>query len=359
METRQLLRESVSIRTPTICTDMHAIDPGTLGLAIDDDSDYDLRSAVAFGTQDGHLGFAWAQSHGRTPAGMSFRTLWTMRFENEGRITSVRASPIAVEPPFVSCTTWGGDGAPGALKIVGIDSRLCKKHILRRGSAWCHEWQPHHPTHVSIGTEQCALWLNIDSHQCTRIPTGKSDVFFQQFDRSGQTLLNGSRDGRVRTFDLRQSPNMISKSFSHAPVMSHVQSISCMHLLRDETKLLVASVDGVIQLWDRRVSKILKKWVFSNKHSLFRFSVDPAEKYLSLVGGDGVLSVWDMSYHSATDENPAEIQWQVPCGAGWRSAACCAQEWFTVEGERFFCPKVVLFDGNSLASVPIMPKLNG
>jgi hypothetical protein len=93
-------RSALFIRPASTGTDTILIDPGTLGLAIDSDDDYQLRSALAVGTKAGNLSVLW--SHPKSIDEVEFQHLWTVSFSDEGGISSVRSSPIIVDPPFVS-----------------------------------------------------------------------------------------------------------------------------------------------------------------------------------------------------------------------------------------------------------------
>jgi WD40 repeat protein len=241
-----------------------------------------------------------------------------------------------------------------------MNSQLRRRYTLRRGSAWCHEWQPHRPDFVSIGTETCALLVNVETNQTTKIFTAKSDVFYQQFDRAGRTLLNGTRDGKIKTYDVRKPPGSIPSSGSHAEIMQHKQSISCMYLMKDENKLISSSTDGMICVWERRMCRSLQTMKFPNKFSLFRFAVDPSEKYLTAASADRIMRIWDLSFHSTEDETRPTAQWALPTSSppneSCSSAIACCSDWMTMDGSRIYDPRVVIMDGASIATAPLIPK---
>eukprot|EP01122_Echinamoeba_exundans_P013765 TRINITY_DN6060_c0_g2_i1.p1 TRINITY_DN6060_c0_g2~~TRINITY_DN6060_c0_g2_i1.p1 ORF type:complete len:653 (-),score=79.98 TRINITY_DN6060_c0_g2_i1:203-2161(-) len=344
----------------SICTDMILFDPAPLRLPVDDTTEDDrLVSAVAVGTKAGQLCLLWPRS--KSFGEIDFDCRRCIKFGDEGGISSVRSAPNRANSPFVSLTTWGGNGAPGTLWLHDIRAGFVRTpYKLRRGSAWCHEWQPQRSDVVSIGTETCALLVNIETNVTTKIFTAKGDVFYQQFDRAGRTLLNGTRDGKIKTYDTRQPPGSIPSSGSHADIMQHKQSISCMYLMNDENKLISSSSDGTICVWERRMCRSLRTMKFPNKHSLFRFAVDPSEKYVSVACADRMLRVWDLSFHAASEEdmNPS-VEWELPVsapvGENWSSGVACCSDWIAKEGRRVYDPRVIFMDGVSLATAPLLP----
>jgi hypothetical protein len=139
---------------------------------------------------------------------------------------------------------------------------------------------------ISLATSHGVVLLNMLTERQISVNDGGargSHSLFHQWTSQGTCLLSGSRDGRVRTFDLRlssrggaASTSAASTSFASsswaatAASKSHVliaasqgashtpSSITWMHLLRrDENFLLTASMDGAVQLWDRRVLRPL------------------------------------------------------------------------------------------------------
>jgi WD repeat-containing protein 21A len=86
--------------------------------------------------------------------------------------------------------------------------------------------------------------VDIKTNKFTSIWTNKSDVFYQQWDSTSTLLFNGSRDGCVRTVDVR-SPEALYRGTISAE-LHNTSSVCCIKLLTDENYLLSASIDGMV-----------------------------------------------------------------------------------------------------------------
>lgn len=204
-------------------------------------------------------------------------------------ISSVGYSSIF--EPIYSATILGG-GRSGELKLY--TSQLHAKHStkLRKGSMWCHEWSPN-GQYISMGISKGAMILDNATMRTLNCFTEKSDVFAQAFTESSKILLNGSRDGKIRTFDIRQSMQRTPFG-SHASIMKHESSITCLKLLKDDNYMVANSINGVINVWDRRVCKVVTRMEYPNQMTSTKFSVDPNEEFVLIGGDDRKVYIWNL-----------------------------------------------------------------
>jgi WD40 repeat protein len=80
-----------------------------------------------------------------------------------------------------------------------------------------------------------------------------SDVFCAQFCANGNVIYYGSRDGNVRTFDLRTGPGHHTAG-SNAALMQQRSSVSSI-IVENDFELLVSSHFGTVQRWDVRTCR--------------------------------------------------------------------------------------------------------
>lgn len=78
-------------------------------------------------------------------------------------------------------TLIGRERQPGVLCLFKEEMLEPMSRVpLHYGSLWCHEWSPQADI-ISMGTDQCALIVDIAHERFTKIFTDKNDVFCQQF----------------------------------------------------------------------------------------------------------------------------------------------------------------------------------
>jgi len=167
--------------------------------------------------------------------------------------------------------------------------------ILNKGSLWTNEWS-NDELFTTCGISNGALVINIESKsRIQHIWTGKSDVFAQQISSKGDILFNGSRDGLLRSFDLRADPKLALNG-SHFDILKHKSSISCLKLMNDEIYILSSSM-GEISKWDRRMCKVVTKYEGHVNEYLtqLKFAVDNSERYIVAGGQDKYLRIWSQS----------------------------------------------------------------
>ncbi len=92
---------------------------------------------------------------------------------------------------------------------------------------------------------------DLDRNSAQPIYTCKSDVFAVSYaDPSGDVILTGARDGRIRSWDTRAAPRTDSFG-SHASIIRLTSSVGWMQPV-GEWWIIAAAVDGSLRLFDRR-----------------------------------------------------------------------------------------------------------
>jgi WD40 repeat protein len=206
-------------------------------------------------------------------------------------VTSLRWSKDTTLP--LLCGSLLGGVTSGQLKLFDCELNERFSMRLRYGSLWCAEWAPNNE-YLSLGVSQGALLLHIETNRMSPCWTKRSDVFAQTFNSTGQLLLNGSRDGCIRTIDTR-IPLSKATGGSHARILRHHSPICCLRfLLSDENYILANSMNGNIQRWDRRLSKCVQIWKCQNDAELLKFTVDRNEEYVIAGGKDNFLTIWSL-----------------------------------------------------------------
>ncbi|KYQ93343.1 hypothetical protein DLAC_06013 [Tieghemostelium lacteum] len=235
-----------------------------------------------------------------SPISMSSYTYYTP--QNQSVISSIRCCKM--DSDLMAVGYLGSMSSPGSVDIYSLRSqevRQISSIKIPKGSLWSTEW---HPLSYSLCTGSfgyCSLWdLNIGKRIFNQF-LSKSDIFSQEFNNRGTLLFNGSRDGGIRTLDLRLSPNdskveSLQSPFDSNSLHRHQSSICCMRSLRnDDNYLLVSSMDGDLCQWDRRNNrKIVQYQGHSNQYSMLRFQVSPDERYLCSGGNDNMVRLWNV-----------------------------------------------------------------
>ncbi|EDO44052.1 predicted protein [Nematostella vectensis] len=139
------------------------------------------------------------------------------------------------------------------------------------------------------------LALTIDVNRKVRVIRirSDSDIFAQQFAPRTPILFNGSRDGLVRTSDIRlKEPKTPVLCFSHGKGAP----ITCIRVLNDDNYVISSAMDGSLMRWDLRVSRPVLAYLGHNNeitHGL-PFHVDPTDSLLFGAGQDSVTRIWSV-----------------------------------------------------------------
>nr|XP_024379128.1 uncharacterized protein LOC112283946 isoform X1 [Physcomitrium patens]PNR53252.1 hypothetical protein PHYPA_009628 [Physcomitrium patens] len=199
---------------------------------------------------------------------------------------------------------------------------------------------------ASLGMDEGAGLVALERSDVTWLCRSSSDVLAQQFDKEGNVLFCGFRNGVISTIDLRkpapkethmhheaavvkskfkgafppsmkyQQRNSHSSSShgnnkqnskrrvddyfcSHAKIMRMGSAICSLLLLRnDENYLLASAMNGVIHQWDRRMVEngaVRTYEGHNNTHTTLQLGVDPTETLLVSGGEDCALRIWSLA----------------------------------------------------------------
>jgi hypothetical protein len=213
-------------------------------------------------------------------------------------ITSICHSLSSVSHNFlISTTLLGSNHTPGQLKIYNPLSTEAIHFNLSHGSAYSHAFSPSQAL-ITVGNNRGAHILDFATMKPVRkIATRKSAVlataFFDDFTaglacRSGQLVQVDNRRGEIQ------------------PILSLNGAIcSLMPLQRDNNYLVVSTMSGALQCFDRRYLKlntgnqqtgaVLNYVEHDNEYSVIRQCSDAKELVLYSGGLNGAVRAWDLS----------------------------------------------------------------
>uniref|UniRef100_A0A7N0U7Z8 Transducin/WD40 repeat-like superfamily protein n=1 Tax=Kalanchoe fedtschenkoi TaxID=63787 RepID=A0A7N0U7Z8_KALFE len=228
-------------------------------------------------------------------------------------------------------TTTGSERSPGSVYLLNFcDAVLQRMHAVASFdyTVWTADCAPNGCDSV-IGTNLGARLVNLETGQSSWICRSKSDVLSQQFDLSGNIILCGLRNGAILSLDIRQKDGSgvrldrhkisypISKVHRHSghtfqkrnwfEIKGNVDisstifmpsSISSLVFLRSyDQYFLASSMDGSINLYDRRMNKKGEVQSYAghvNSHTRIQLAVDPSETFLMSGGEDSYMRIWDI-----------------------------------------------------------------
>ncbi|KAJ8478146.1 hypothetical protein OPV22_021873 [Ensete ventricosum] len=187
-----------------------------------------------------------------------------------------------------------------------------------------------HGTQAVIGTNLGAALINLETEEVSWFYRSRSDVFSQQFIHSGNVVLCGHRNGAVISVDIRQKQSRFhsagparqnARRIAHvSPVRNEEISTSLSHKLgrnlnssdavfmssavcslvalqSDDKYFLASSMDGSIELFDRRLLRRGSVQSYAghvNSHTRLQLGVNPSETFLISGGEDCFLRVWSI-----------------------------------------------------------------
>jgi hypothetical protein len=212
-------------------------------------------------------------------------------------------SPYGVGSQFIFESVLGGGGAAGYLQVSyerdeesddAGTREIFVTQALREGSMWCFALHPRMFTGgredalLGLGGSKKAYLYDLNTQRITQtLNTNGSDVLHQQF--SGDVLVSGLRDGRVRCHDIR-----LPSRDTGGVVFNTGSSVCWTHLLSGGQDLVACSMDGSALLLDLRRGERPKQRFLGhdNSHSMLRGCVDNRERFLFAGGEDGVVRAW-------------------------------------------------------------------
>ncbi|KAL9954888.1 hypothetical protein ACROYT_G042473 [Oculina patagonica] len=197
---------------------------------------------------------------------------------------------------IVSLLGYGSmSGETMIFEVDGASQRIVGRCSVHGSTVWTNSWNrnPLYSNMISIGASKVALTLDVTTKRRVIHVKCDSDVFAQEFSWSNPVLYNGSRDGCIRTCDVRTLG-------SNWPVLCLRQgalaSITCIRVLHNENHLLASGLDGSLKLWDLRVKACVQDYRgHTNEitHGL-PFYVDPTDSLLFAAGIDSMTRIWSI-----------------------------------------------------------------
>lgn len=255
-------------------------------------------------------------------------------------------------------TTLGAGEASGSLYVLDLKQGpeiqdwdrnyplpfQIQARVKTRDSIWTAEAGPNGIA-ASLGMDGGAGLVALERGDVTWLCRSSSAVLAQQFDKEGNILFCGFRNGAISTIDLRKpapkesnvhheaaviksrsegafplsmknqqrshsssthgtgkqsSKRKVDDYFcSHSKIMRMGSAICSLLLLRnDENYLIASAMNGVIQQWDRRMVENGPVRTYEghyNTHTMLQLGVDPTETFLVSGGEDCVLRIWSLA----------------------------------------------------------------
>ncbi|MCX6351627.1 MAG: WD40 repeat domain-containing protein [Bacteroidetes bacterium] len=128
-------------------------------------------------------------------------------------------------------------------------------------------------------------------------PTNKyslhaQDVTVMLYSPDGKTIVTGSRDLTIKTWDATTLAE--GKTFS-----GHEATVNCIAISKDSKYMLSGSDDGTVLLWDFEQGKIIQR-IRNHTGPVYgvAFSVDAQTKYYYSTGEDGSIQVYDRTINN-------------------------------------------------------------
>ncbi|EGG19970.1 hypothetical protein DFA_07081 [Cavenderia fasciculata] len=245
-----------------------------------------------------------------------------LNYTTEKSSNSLISSIRSFQGQGVAISYLGGEGCNGSIKVLSPfdHDQIFSFELEHRQSAWTVEW---HPSGQVLAVGGSGTIYLVDAlrggggQPLKSLFVSKSDIFSLDFNSSGQLLASGSRDGKLRLFDIRL-PEAISttttttttptttttlqfnqkKNPKEKDIKSIVNSPICSlkFLPQDDNYLIVSTMNGKMVKWDRRVGKqVIEYQHHVNSHSLLRVSVSSDNQFMASGGEDKCIRLWDLN----------------------------------------------------------------
>ncbi|PRP84288.1 hypothetical protein PROFUN_08308 [Planoprotostelium fungivorum] len=225
---------------------------------------------------------------------ISHHIIPTSLFGRSDTVSSIELNPVRSN--VVGCSLFGGADGGGSGVVFDKTSGSSALTEYSRGSVWSFKWHPSGSSYAIGGTGRAYL-VDVDHYKSVAtgpgIWTQKNDVFCQDFDRMGNVLLNGCRDGTVRSTDLRGKPSDMTEMYRDGKKRHY--SATRVKLMRDERTVLVGYKDTTVLLYDRRNGN--KICQFGKENPLVEstvFTTDQEEDFLFVGGHAKVIQVYEI-----------------------------------------------------------------
>lgn len=228
----------------------------------------------------------------------NFEVVHNMAMMKNQKITGLLWSPHEQTKNTYILSLLGHGNMSGetmVFTVEGASQRIVGRTSVQGNSVWTNAWNrnPLYSNIISIGASKVALTFDVSTKRRVIHTKCESAVFAQEFSWSHPLLYNGSRDGCIRTCDVR----LIGANW---PVMclnqGKLASITCLRVLHDENYLLASGLDGSLKLWDIRARACVRDYeghINEITHGL-RFHVDPTDSLIFAAGKDSVTRIWSV-----------------------------------------------------------------
>lgn len=101
---------------------------------------------------------------------------------------------------------------------------------------------------------------------------------------NGKSLVSGMEDGTVRVYDLEEPLRYIT-------LQAHTRRISCVCASFDAARVVTASPDGLVKVWNVASESVAHKWE-TGSH-MVSIVMTPDERRIVAMAWNGALHVWD------------------------------------------------------------------
>ncbi|XP_022762566.1 uncharacterized protein LOC111308499 [Durio zibethinus] len=252
-------------------------------------------------------------------------------------------------------TTLGSETSCGYVYILNLlepvdfTSRLDQRlHAVAsfNYTIWAADYNSHKNQAV-IGTNHGAALVDVERGISTWVCHSKSDVLAQQFDRTGNLVLCGLRNGAIVTVDVRENQQSIAAghtrhrnpyfssgrsnqkkwfelkgNISPSHIIYMPSSISSLVSLQSYDQYFLArSMDGSMKLYDHHLTKRRAVQSYGghvNSHTRIQIGVDQSERFVMSGGEDCYLRLWSVKSGKLLFED--KFSNSVPTTICWRRA---------------------------------------
>ena len=214
-------------------------------------------------------------------------------------VTHVEWNPNENMKNYFLLNLFGSEDAKGTAIVCNFNESLqsCElnSYPLPNGTAWHCSWSknPQFSSLLGIaGSQQAVLVDSVKKSMICKIRSS-SDIFCIEFSHKSPVAYLGCRNGNVMCVDIRGKHSKQNKPFI---VTEKVRSsATCIKVMQDENYLMTSSIDGLIKMWDVRLSKSVKEYVGnSNETKLIPFVMDSSENIMASAGDDGKTRIWSI-----------------------------------------------------------------
>ncbi|XP_042412941.1 DDB1- and CUL4-associated factor 4-like isoform X2 [Zingiber officinale] len=240
-------------------------------------------------------------------------------------------------------STFGSEAIGGSVCILKLDQpidqhypSLCSQIVqlvsLDRTTIWTSDCNPQ-GTQAVIGSNRGSGLIDLESRKVSWLYHNGSDALSQQFVHPGNIVLSGHRNGVISSIDIRQKQSRIpehafgyprrlnfdtkfrghpfrnekstgnqkyksGRNLNSSDVVYMPKAVcSLVALQSDDQYFLASSLDGSINLYDRR---LLKKGAVQsyaghvNSYTHLQLGVNPSETLVVSGGEDCFLRIWSI-----------------------------------------------------------------